>query len=125
MDAKRWLKMNRSLLGETALLGVLAMLTVAGGPVWGMVGNFLAGMEANHLGALLDRFRNHGEVLRNEDLAKAAGRTVGKTLEERIIPQFPELRADLQGLADGVEAYWLERVQGINVFETLQEEMSR
>ncbi|MBO0352269.1 hypothetical protein J0895_24935 [Phormidium pseudopriestleyi FRX01] len=47
---------------------------------------------------------------------------MGKTLEERIIPQFPKLRAGLQGLADGVEAYWLERVQGINVFETLQEE---
>ncbi len=123
MDAKRWLKVNRSLLGETALLGLLAVLAgAAGGPVWGMVGNFLAGMEANKLGELRERFRNHGEVLRNEDLAKAAGRTVGKTLEERIIPQFPELRAGLQGLADGVEVYWLERVQGINVFETLQEE---
>ncbi len=122
MDGKRWLKVNRSLLGETALLGVLAMLTVGAAPHWGMVGNFLAGMEANNLGALRERFRNHGEVLRNEDLAKAAGRTVRKTLEERIIPQFPELRAALQGLADGVEAYWLERVQGINVFETLQEE---
>ncbi len=92
MDANQWLKVNRSLLGETALLGLLAVLTVAGGgPVWGMVGNFLAGMEANKLGALVERFRNHGAVLRNEDLAKAAGRTVGKTLEKRIIPQFPEL----------------------------------
>ncbi|MBO0352270.1 hypothetical protein J0895_24940 [Phormidium pseudopriestleyi FRX01] len=68
MDAKQWLKVNQSLLGETALVGLLAMLTVAaGGPLWGMVGNFLAGMEANHLGALRERFRNHGEVLRNED----------------------------------------------------------
>ncbi|WP_367288015.1 NB-ARC domain-containing protein, partial [Laspinema palackyanum] len=122
MDAKRWLKVNRSLLGETALLGVLAMLTVGAAPHWAMVGNFLAGMEANNLGALRERFRKHGKVLRNEDLAKAAGRTVRKTLEERIIPQFPKLREGLQGLADGVEAYWLERVQGINVFETLQEE---
>ncbi len=35
MDANQWLKVNRSLLGETALLGLLSMGGVAGGgPVW-------------------------------------------------------------------------------------------
>ncbi|MCT7988971.1 NB-ARC domain-containing protein, partial [Laspinema olomoucense] len=128
MDAEQWLKVNRSLLGKTALLGLGAVWTLAkaGSPgteaVWTVTSGIISSLGANEIEALLDRFRNHGEVLRNEDLAKAAGRTVGKTLEERIIPQFLDLRAGLQGLADGVEVYWLERVQGINVFETLQEE---
>ncbi|MCT7983692.1 NB-ARC domain-containing protein, partial [Laspinema sp. A4] len=82
----------------------------------------LGTLVTNGITSLLEGFRNHGEVLRNEDLAKAAGRTVGKTLEKHIIPQFPKLRAGLHGLADRVEDYWLERVQRINVFETLQEE---
>ncbi|MCT7993789.1 NB-ARC domain-containing protein, partial [Laspinema olomoucense] len=128
MDAKQWLKVNRSLLGKTALLGLGAVWTLAkaGSPgteaVWTVTSGIISSLGATEIEALLDRFRNHGEVLRNEDLAKAAGRTVGKTLEERIIPQFPKLRAGLHGLADRVEDYWLERVQRINVFETLQED---
>ncbi|HEY9838135.1 MAG TPA: hypothetical protein V6D27_14695, partial [Vampirovibrionales bacterium] len=128
MDAKQWLKVNRSLLGKTALLGLGAVWTLAkaGSPgteaVWTVTSGIISSLGATEIEALLDRFRNHGEVLRNEDLAKAAGRTVGKTLEERIIPQFPKLRAGLHGLADKVEDYWLERVQRINVFETLQED---
>ncbi|WAK74474.1 NB-ARC domain-containing protein [Arthrospira sp. PCC 9108] len=82
-------------------------------------------MTGNNLGALVERFRNSSEVLRNEDIAKAAGRTVAKALAEKISPKYPDIRKPLDNFANEIEGYWLqwaEEAKTLNLFETLQED---
>ncbi|MDB9315028.1 hypothetical protein PN462_18080 [Spirulina sp. CS-785/01] len=122
MNVARILMLNRGLLSGTAVLGLLSMM--AGGGVFTGIGNFTAGMVGNNLGALIDKLRRSGDVLRNQDLAKAAGRAVGLTLED-VSRDFPEIGKPLKTLAEKTEDYWLlweQEAKTLNLFESLQEE---
>jgi hypothetical protein len=125
MDHSRLVRLNQPLLTGTALLAVGSIVAGAvGGPVLAGIANFTAGMTANNLGALVERLRNSSDVLRNKDLAKAAGRAVGLTLG-KISPKFPEIEKELNKLAQKTEAYWLqwaEQAKTLNLFESLQED---
>ena len=126
MNPSHLLKLNQGLLARTALLGLGAIVT--GGlssPIAAIGANVSYGLIANNLGALLDRFRNSGSILRNQDIAKAAGRAVAKTLEEEVSPHYPEIHSRLDNFANRIEGYWLqwaEQAKTLNLFETLQEE---
>ncbi|MFP4009619.1 MAG: NB-ARC domain-containing protein, partial [Spirulinaceae cyanobacterium] len=131
MKYSQLVRLNQGLLGGTALLALMSIATgglAAGGlagAALGGIANFTAGMTGNNLGTLVERLRSSSDVLRNEDLAKAAGRTIGKTLSEKIAPKFPELEAQLNALADQTEGYWVEwteQAQTLNVFASLQED---
>ncbi|MDT9184678.1 ATP-binding protein [Limnospira sp. PMC 289.06] len=133
MDYSRLLQLNRPLLAGTVLVGLGSIVTgglavSAAGlavPVLEGFANFFAGMTGNNLGALVERFRNSSEVLRNEDIAKAAGRTVAKALAEKISPKYPDIRKPLDNFANEIEGYWLqwaEEAKTLNLFETLQED---
>ncbi|QIZ72455.1 ATP-binding protein [Oxynema aestuarii] len=129
MDPKQLLRLNQGLLAETALLGLGSIVTggLAGSaaglavPVVAGFSNFFAGMTGNNLGTLIERFRNSSDVLRNEDLAKAAGRTVAKALIEKISPNYSD-QESLDQLGDKIEEYWVEQAKTLNLFETLQED---
>ncbi|MDJ1181222.1 WD40 repeat domain-containing protein, partial [Roseofilum sp. BLCC_M91] len=130
IDIKRILQLNKSLLGGTALLGLGSIAAgILAGPFFGAVANFTAGMVGNNLGALVDRLRNNRDVLRNQDLAKAAARAISLALG-KISYQFPEIQGQLQHLASQTEAYWLqweeqaqtEQAQNLTLFESVREE---
>ncbi|MGI0498347.1 NB-ARC domain-containing protein, partial [Limnospira platensis] len=132
MDYSRLLQLNRPLLAGTVLVGLGSIVTgglavSAAGlavPVLEGFANFFAGMTGNNLGALVERFRNSSEVLRNEDIAKAAGRTVAKALAEKISPNYSD-KESLDNFANEIEGYWLqwaEEAKTLNLFETLQED---
>ena len=125
MPKRRIFKQNQALLSGTAILGLGPIVAGAlGGPVLGGIANFTAGMVGNNLGAFVDKLRNSRDVLRNRDLAKAAGRSVGLALE-KISSQFPEIRDRLEALAGQTEGYWLEweeRAKTLQLFESLHEE---
>lgn len=125
MDYSRLVKLNQGLLTGTALLAVGSIAAGAlGGPVFNTIASILTGIGANNLGALIDKFRNSSDVLRNEDIAKAAGRSVGLALG-KISPQFPEIKGALDGFADQIEDYWVkwaEKNKTLNLFESLQED---
>ncbi|MBS0018032.1 MAG: hypothetical protein KFF72_17065 [Arthrospira sp. SH-MAG29] len=132
MDYSRLLQLNRPLLAGTVLVGLGSIVTgglaaSAAGlavPVLAGFSNFFAGMTGNNLGALVERFRNSSEVLRNEDIAKAAGRTVAKALAEKISPNYSD-KESLDNFANQIEGYWLqwaEQAKTLNLFETLQED---
>ena len=126
MNPSHLLKLNQGLLARTALLGLGAIVT--GGlssPVAAIGENVSYGLTTNNLGTLLDKFRNSGSILRNQDIAKAAGRTVAKTLEEQVSPHYPEIQTRLDDFAAKIEDYWLqwaEETTSLNLFETLQED---
>ena len=126
MNPSHLLKLNQGLLARTALLGLGAIVT--GGlssPVAAIGANVSYGLITNNLGTLLDKFRNSGGILRNQDIAKAAGRAVAKTLEEQVSPHYPEIQSPLDDFAAKIEDYWLqwaEETTSLNLFETLQEE---
>ncbi|MDK3162394.1 ATP-binding protein [Kamptonema cortianum] len=126
MDYSRLVRLNQGLLTGTALLGLGSIVAGAvGGPIWGGIANFTAGMVANYLGALVDRLRTSSDVLRNEDIAKAAGRAVGKTLLETISPRYPKIQKSLEALAEKTEGYWVEwaeQAKTLNLFESLRED---
>ncbi|MDJ1173654.1 NACHT and WD repeat domain-containing protein, partial [Roseofilum capinflatum] len=135
MDIKHILRLNKSLLGGTALLGLgsigagaLALANPIGGAiaVGALTGisNFTAGMVANNLGALVDKLRDNREVLRNQDLAKAAALAITLALG-KISPQYPKIQGQLEHLATQTEAYWLqweEQAQNLTLFESVREE---
>ncbi len=124
MDHLRLVRLNQPLLTETALLAVGSIVAGAvGGPVLAGIANFFAGMTANNLGALVAKIRN-SNILRNEDIAKAAGRSVGLALG-KISPKFPEIKGALDGFADKIEDYWVQwakQAKTLNLFESLQED---
>lgn len=128
----RLVQLNQGLLAGTVLVGLCSI--VAGGlagsaaglavPVLAGFSNFFAGMTGNNLGTLVERFRNSSEVLRNEDIAKAAGRTVAKALMEKISPKYSD-KESLNRFAHEIEGYWVqwaEKNKPLNLFETLQED---
>ncbi|AFY83558.1 hypothetical protein [Oscillatoria acuminata] len=132
MDYSRLVRLNRPLLAGTALVGLCSIVTggVAGSaaglavPVLAGFSNFFAGMTGNNLGTLIERFRNSSDVLRNEDIAKAAGRTVAKALMEKISPNYSD-KESLEDFANQIEEYWVEwaeQAKTLNLFETLQED---
>ncbi len=95
MNPSHQLKLNQGLLARTALLGLGAIVT--GGlsrPIAAIGSNFSYGLITNNLGTLLDKFGNSGSILRNQDIAKAAGRAVAKTLEEEVSPTTPTFNHD-------------------------------
>ncbi|MCC5898441.1 MAG: hypothetical protein JJU32_11075 [Phormidium sp. BM_Day4_Bin.17] len=58
----------------------------------------------------------------NEDIAKASGDDVVKTLEEEVSPHYPEIQSQLDDFANHIEGYWLqwaEQAKTLNLFETL------
>lgn len=129
----RLLKVHQGLFTRIVLVGLGSI--VAGGlvaatgclavPVLTGFSNFFAGMTGNNLGTLVERFRNSGEILRNEDIAKAVGRTVAKALMEKVSRQYPEIKGNLDNFADQIEGYWLksaEQAKTLYLFESLQEE---
>ncbi|MEC4984636.1 MAG: NB-ARC domain-containing protein, partial [Oscillatoria sp. PMC 1076.18] len=124
MPPQRIWKLNQGLLTGTAILGLVSIVAGgAGGPVLTGIANFTAGIVANNLGALIDKLRQSRDVLRNQDIAKAAGRAVGLTLE-KISSNYPELQ-QLEALAKKTEDYWVEwteQAQALNLFESLQED---
>ncbi len=127
MDLNRLILLNSPLLGGTALLGLGAIVTGGlSGPVLALGTNVTYGLIANNLGTLIDRLRSQSsDVLRNEDIAKAAGRTVAKALTEKISPKYPDIRKSLDKFGDNIEGYWVEwaeQAQTLNLFETLQEQ---
>ncbi|GAB4295503.1 MAG: hypothetical protein Fur0025_32700 [Oscillatoriaceae cyanobacterium] len=133
MDYSRLVKIHQGLLNGTALLAVGSIAAGwlanpgAGlaGPIFTTIASFLNRIGTNYVGVLIEKFRNSRDVLRNEDLAKAAGRTVGRTLLEKISPQFPEIEKPLNALADKIEGYWVqwaEKTKTLNPFESLQED---
>ncbi len=127
MDLNRLILLNSRLLGGTALLGLGAIVTGGlSGPVLALGTNVTYGLIANNLGTLIDRLRSQSsDVLRNEDIAKAAGRTVAKALTEKISPKYPDIRKSLDKFGDNIEGYWVEwaeQAQTLNLFETLQEQ---
>ncbi|NEP45707.1 MAG: hypothetical protein F6K35_43475, partial [Okeania sp. SIO2H7] len=119
------LQLNQKLLTGTAILGLGSIVAGAiGGPVLSGIANFTAGMVGNNLGALVEKLRNSRDVLRNQDLAKAAGRSVGLALG-KISSDFPEIQEPLKALAQKTEGYWLEWAEGaktLKLFESLREE---
>jgi len=126
MDYSQLVKLNQELLTGTTLLAVGSIVAGACGtnPVFGLVANVTAGLVGDNLGALVARLRKSSNVLRNEDLAKAAGRSVGLALG-KISPQFPEIKRSLDGFADKIEGYWVkwaEQAKTLNLFESLQED---
>ncbi len=132
MDYLRLVRLNQPLLAGTALVGLGSIVTggVAGSaaglavPVLAGFSNFFAGMTGNNLGTLIERFRNSSDVLRNEDIAKAAGRTVAKALTEKISPNYSD-KESLEDFANQIEEYWVEwaeQAKTLNLFETLQED---
>ena len=125
MDIKNILRLNKSLLGGTALLGLGSIAAgVLAGPVFGALANFAAGMVANNLGALVDKLRDNRDVLRNQDLAKAAALAITLALG-KISPQYPKIQGQLEHLATQTEAYWLqweEQAQNLTLFESVREE---
>lgn len=131
MDDLRLVKLNRPLLAGTVLVGLGSIVLggLAGStaglavPVLAGFSNFFAGITGNNLGTLVERFRNSSDVLRNEDIAKAAGRTVAKALAEKISPNYSD-RESLDNFANKIEGYWLqwaEENKDLKPFETLQE----
>ena len=132
MDYSRLVKLNQPLLAGTALVGLCSIVTgglAASGaglavPVLAGFSNFFAGMTGNNLGTLIERFQKSSDVLRNEDIAKAAGRTVAKALTEKISPNYSD-KESLDQLGDKIEEYWVqwaEQATTLNLFETLQED---
>ena len=125
MDHLRLVRLNQGLLNGTALLAVGSIAAGAvGGPFFNTIASILTGIGANNLGALIDKFCNSRDVLRNQDIAKAAGRSVGLALE-KISPQFPKIKGALDGFADKIEGYWVqwaEKTKDLNLFESLQED---
>lgn len=132
MNPNQLLRLNQPLLAGTALVGLCSIVTggLAGSgaglavPVLAGFSNFFAGMTGNNLGTLIDRFRNSSDVLRNEDIAKAAGRTVAKALTEKISPNYSD-QESLDQLGDRIEEYWVqwaEEAKTLNLFETLHED---
>ncbi|TVQ64136.1 MAG: hypothetical protein EA366_01630, partial [Spirulina sp. DLM2.Bin59] len=133
MSPAQRLRVNQGLLAGTVLVGLSSIVTggLAGSavgvaaPVLAGFANFFAGMTGNNLGLLADRFRESGEVLRNEDIAKAAGRTVARALVEEVAPQYREIRGVLDRFAARIEGYWVEWAeanQEVKLFETLRED---
>lgn len=132
MNPNQLLRLNQGFLAGTALLGLCSIVTggLAGSaaglavPVFAGFSNFFAGMTGNNLGTLIERFRNSSDVLRNEDIAKAAGRTVAKALIEKISPNYSD-QESLDQLGNKIEEYWVqwaEQAKTLHLFETLQEE---
>ena len=126
MDLNRLILLNSRLLGGTALLGLGAIVTGGlSGPVLALGTNVTYGLIANNLGTLIDRLRSQSsDVLRNEDIAKAAGRTVAQALTEKISPNYPD-KESLEDFAKKIEGYWVEwaeQAETLNLFETLQEQ---
>ncbi|MEA5419163.1 hypothetical protein VB712_07965 [Spirulina sp. CCNP1310] len=139
MSSLEPVRSNRGLLAGTAILGLVSIATggmaasaagisVAAGlavPVLTGVSDFFMAMTGHHLGLFLKRCRESGDVLRNEDIAKAAGRTVARALLERVSPQYPQSRKQLEKFGAKIEGYWVqwaEEHQDLNLFETVQEE---
>jgi len=82
-------------------------------------------MVGNNLGEFVKKLLNHREILQNQDLAKAAGRTVGRTLIETVAPQYQEIKGELERFGQQIEGYWLEwakQNQNVELFEKVQEE---
>ncbi|NMG58846.1 ATP-binding protein [Geitlerinema sp. P-1104] len=126
MNPSHLLKLNQGLLAGTALLGLGAIVTGAlSGSVLALATNVTYGLIAENLGTLMDRLRSqNSDVLRNEDIAKAAGRTVGQALTEKISPNYSD-KESLDHFANQIEGYWVqwaEQAQTLNLFETLQEQ---
>jgi hypothetical protein len=133
MDYSRLVKLNQGLLTGTAIFGLGSIVTAiladpTGGIASAAFGAFTSlgiNLGTNRLEALVNRFRNSSDVLRNEDLAKAAGRTVGKTLLEKVAPRFPEIERHLNALANQTEGYWVEwteQAKTLKLFESVQED---
>lgn len=133
MDYSRLVKLNQGLLTGTAIFGLGSVVAgILADPSKGIAsvafGAFTSlgiNLGTNRLEALVNRFRNSSDVLRNEDLAKAAGRTVGKTLLEKVAPDFPDIEKQLNALANKTEGYWVEwaeQAKTLNLFESLQEQ---
>lgn len=128
MNVRGFLDSQAALLGITAVLGLGAAATSGLTIPALMVGtNVTYGLIANNIGALCSRLRQCGDsdVLRNEDLAKAAGRTVARALVEKVSPQHPEIQQQLNKFAQKIEGYWVEWAeahQDLKPFETLRED---
>ncbi len=124
MDYSRLVRLNQGLFAGTALLAVGSIVAgAAGGPVFNTIASILAGLEANNLGALIEKLRNSSDVLRNEDIAKAAGRSVGLALG-KISPNYSN-KESLENFANKIEEYWVQwakQAKTLNLFETLQED---
>ncbi|MDB9503668.1 hypothetical protein PN441_11355 [Spirulina major CS-329] len=128
MNVRGVLDSQATLLGITAVLGLGAIatsgLTI---PALTVGTNVTYGLIANKIGALCSRLRQCGDsdVLRNQDLAKAAGRTVARALVETVSPKHPEIKQRLKKFADHIEGYWVQWVeahQNLKPFATLRED---
>ncbi|WP_439638107.1 ATP-binding protein [Spirulina sp.] len=135
MSPSELVRLHRGLLAGTALLGLASIATggLAGSaaaaglvaPALTGVSDFFMAMTGHGLGIFLKRCRDHGRVLRNEDIARAAGRTVAQALTERVSPQYPAIRKHLDRFGTKIEGYWVqwaEEQTALNLFETVQEE---
>jgi len=123
-----WVDSKAVLVGVTAALGLGAIATM-NVPALALGTNVTYGLIANNLAALWGRLRPQGDhnVLRNEDIAKAAGRTVARALTEKVAPQpqYRKIRGVLDRFADCIEGYWVEWAeanQEVKLFETLRED---
>ena len=126
MNIDRILRANQQLLSGTAVLGLVSIAACSvANPAFTGVSNFTAGMVGNNLGAFISRVLNHRQLLQNEDLAKAAGCAVGRTLMETVAPQYPELESRLLQFGKHIEQYWLEWLeenQDVELFQNVTEE---
>ncbi|MCW6035718.1 hypothetical protein K4A83_05450 [Spirulina subsalsa FACHB-351] len=126
MNPSHLLRLNQRLLAGTAILGIGAIVTGAlSNPVFALGTNVTYGLIVNNLGTLADKLRNSGSILRNEDIAKAAGRAVAKTLEEQVSPHYRDIQGSLDDFATKIEEYWVqwaEETQDLALFGRLQED---
>jgi WD40 repeat protein len=130
MDILKPVKSNQGLLTGTALLCLVSVVAGACGanPVLGLITNVTAGLAGDNFGKFAERCGESGGVLRNQDLARAAGRTIGWTLLEKVSPDYPDMKKQLDKLAKKIEDYWLawekqqELEENFNLFEALHED---
>lgn len=117
MPLLKILKEHKYLLGATAVLSIasvgaacgIAGATIAATPLLaGFSSSLLNSIAAANLGDLAKKFRDSSQVLTNEDLTKAAGRSIAQGIYEVAKePAYRDISPILRGLGDRTEGYWL------------------